>query len=256
MTPPHSLILFLVLLGTGCATRGDLKQDIVSEFGAQQPVAWGERLPGVKTRLKTQEKVVALTLDACGSEDDGFDADLIDFLEAEKIPATLFINSRWIDRHPAAFEQLIKSPWVEIENHGTRHQPASVTGRNALKTPGTANAAELYDEIETNARRIENYTGRKPRFYRSGTAYYDDVALRIIARMGYEAIGFNARGDKGVTRERDKISERLLAVEPGSIVLLHMHRPERATFEGAFDALPVLRARGFRFVFLKDFPLE
>ncbi len=232
------------------------RQEVAAAFSEREPSAWGETLPGVRTRLKTEEKVIALTLDACGSEGDGYDEVLISFLEENQVPATLFMNARWIDKNPEVFARLAANPLFEIENHGTAHRPASVTGRSAFDIPGTAGAAELVDEIEINADKIEALTGRRPVFYRSGTAYYDDVALDIIGALGYQAVGFNVLGDKGATYLRDKVRDRLFAAAPGSIVILHMNRPERQTAEGVMAALPELLAQGFRFVQLQDYELE
>ena len=95
------MIFLLALLPTASRaeeTYDRLKQQIISKYVAIVPREWGESVAGVKTRLATQEKVIALTFDACGSAGDGYDKDLIDYLEQEQIPATLFINDRWIDK--------------------------------------------------------------------------------------------------------------------------------------------------------------
>src|ERR1044072_7652678 len=113
------------------------------------PVQWGETVPGVRTRLDTRDKVIALTLDACGSpKGKGVDAALMDFLERERIPATLFINARWIDASPELFRRRAANPLFEIANHGTRHKPASVNGRSVYGIDGTRSAGELVEEIE------------------------------------------------------------------------------------------------------------
>lgn len=42
---------------------------------------------------------IALTLDACGG---GFDAELIQFLIQQRIPATLFVTKKWLDKTRSA----------------------------------------------------------------------------------------------------------------------------------------------------------
>ena len=75
----------------------NLKQRATARYIGVSPLQWGEAVPGVRTRLDTGEKVLALTLDACGSaKGKGVDSRLIEFLIAKQIPATLFINGRWI----------------------------------------------------------------------------------------------------------------------------------------------------------------
>jgi len=234
-----------------------LKAIMVDRYGAQAPREWGETVAGVKTRLATTDKVIALTMDACGSPRGmEFDARLIEFLERERVPATLFINARWIGPNRAAFDRLAANPLFEIANHGLMHRPASVNGRSAYGIDGTRNVGELVDEIELNARKLEELTGRKPRFYRSGTAYYDDVAVRIAADLGEEVAGFSLLGDAGATYSREGVRRALLAARPGDIIIVHMNHPESGTGPGVVDAIPELRRRGFRFVRLSDLKTE
>ncbi|MDD5226611.1 MAG: polysaccharide deacetylase, partial [Candidatus Omnitrophica bacterium] len=76
-----------------------LREIISAEFSGQAPHEWGESVSGVKTRLKTVDKVVALGVDTCDLMGKGQDAKLIKFLAAENIPATLFICGEWIDKN-------------------------------------------------------------------------------------------------------------------------------------------------------------
>ena len=105
-------------------------------------------------------RVIALTFDACGGPGgSGYDQALIDFLRRHEVPATLFLNSRWIDANPAAFRLLAAEPLFEIANHGTRHRPLSVTGRSAYGIPGTRNAGEVYDEVAGNQAKLTRLLG-------------------------------------------------------------------------------------------------
>ena len=66
-----------------------LREIILAEFSGQIPHEWGESVSGVRSRLKTDDKVLALGIDACDLMGKGEDARLIKFLAAENIPATL-----------------------------------------------------------------------------------------------------------------------------------------------------------------------
>ena len=115
-----------------------------------QPKKWSEDIQGVIKTLPTNEKVLALTLDLCGSKNDSLDEDLIEFLHKNEIPVTLFINYRWIQKYPEKFERLAKNNLIEIENHGWRHVPASLNGKSIYGIKGTEDAKELFEEVETN----------------------------------------------------------------------------------------------------------
>lgn len=234
-----------------------VKQQVTERFGGRKPLQWGETVSGVRTRLDTRDRVVALTLDACGSgKGKGVDAKLMDFLAQERIPATLFINARWIDANPELFKRLAANPLFEIANHGMWHKPASVTGRSVYGIKGTKDAGELVEEIERNARKIEAITGKRPRLYRSGTAYYDEVAVEVAGALGHEVAGFSILGDAGATYSAPKVTAALLKAVPGDIIICHMNHPESGTGAGIMAAVPELLRRGFRFVRMSDYPLK
>lgn len=262
------LVVLLMLMG-GCAALPDvcpaqdivekpvrdgsyaeLKAGIVKTYSDRIPKEWGEALVGVRTKLVADQPVMALTFDACGG---GYDAELIRFLEREQVPATLFLNGRWIDRHWDVIPELNGSPLFEIENHGRMHKPCSVSGRAAYGIPGTAGVAELVDEVEINARMIEVLTGRKPRFYRPGTAYCDEIGVQVVQALGYQVAGYNVLGDAGATYNSDQVREALLTAPPGAIVLLHMNHPDSGTRQGVMQAVPLLKQRGVRFVRLGEY---
>jgi len=234
----------------------DLKQKVIFEFGNEHPTQWAEVVPSVKARINTDKNVIALTLDACGSEGDGYDSVLINYLITHNIPATLFINARWIDKNPDIFKQLAKNPLFEIENHGFEHKPCSVSGKSIYGIQGTRNAGEVVDEIEKNGRKIEALTGRRPKYYRSGTAYYDEIGVKIAEKLGYEVVGFSVLGDRGATYSREQVKNALLAATAGSIIICHMNHPEKETAEGVIEAIPELKKKGFEFVRLSDYSLE
>ena len=181
------------------------KERLVAAYKNQTPTDWGERVAGVKTQLDTSEKVIALTFDACGGpRGSRVDTALIETLRQEKIPATLFVSGSWIDANPAIFKKLAADPLFEIENHGLAHKPCSVNGNKAYGIKGTASVAELVDEIEKNGRKIEAVTGGKPKFYRPGTAYCDEVAVKVAGELGYEVVNYNILGDAGATLAEGK----------------------------------------------------
>ena len=208
--------MFALALLTGSAQGQELPsrepgyQQLLTNLSHQTPLQWGERVSGVKTHLDTRQQVVVLTLDACDSpKGKGYDHRLIDFLIAQRIPATLFINSRWIEANPAVFAQLAANPLFEIANHGTWHKPASVNGRTVYGITGTRSPAELLDEIEINTRLITSLTGTRPRYYRSGTAYYDEVAVSLATSLKQTVIGYSVLGDAGATYRSDQVRQAL-----------------------------------------------
>jgi peptidoglycan/xylan/chitin deacetylase (PgdA/CDA1 family) len=169
------------------------------------------------------------------------------------MPATLFVNARWIEANPRKFQRLAADPLFEIANHGTVHRPLSVTGRSAYGIAGTSSVAQVIDEVMVNQRLITRLTGAAPAFFRSGTAYYDDVAVRAVNDLGLRVVNFDVLGDAGATYSAAQVANAMLSSKPGSIVLAHMNRPDSGTAEGIDAALPKLRRRDFRFVRLSEY---
>lgn len=256
-----AFLFFMITLTLSAITYANdsidhIKQSIVATYQGATPQQWGETVTGVKTHLATQDNIIALTFDACGSKHGmRHDTKITDYLIKEQIPATLFINARWIEPNMAAFLRLSANPLFEIGNHGYQHRPASINGRSVYGIAGTNSVAELVDEIELNARKIESLTGKRPLFYRSGTAYYDEYAVKISESLGSEVAGFSVLGDAGASYSRQQVKQALLSATAGDIIILHMNHPESSTAEGLIDAIPELKRRGFNFVRLSDIPL-
>ncbi|HQF91915.1 MAG TPA: polysaccharide deacetylase family protein [Synergistaceae bacterium] len=248
--------LLLVLGGVlpGRVIEAVPRQDaVVARYAKDLPAAWGERLEGVRTRLATTDRVLALTLDACGGE---YDEELVAFLIRERIPATLFLTGRWIDRHPREAAALVQNPLFEIANHGENHRPASVTGRRAYGIAGTKSPREFAEELLISDAKLRALGVPAPRYYRSGTNFYDDVALAMAAELGYEVVGYAVAGDGGATFSREQVKATVLRSRPGDIILCHMNRPRGDTAEGLTEALPLMIREGFRFVTLSAYPLR
>ncbi len=241
-------------------TADDLmeKVKLIMENQYPKPIRWGESVNGVIQKIDTDEKVIALTFDACGGDfGSGYDKELINFLIDEGIPATLFINSRWIEANLEQFHYLASVDIFQIENHGTEHRPLSVNGGTAWGIQGTTSVEEVVTEVITNYKMIKELTGHEARYFRSGTAFYDDVAVQIVTDLGMKVVNYDILGDAGATFSASQVRNALLRANPGSIALLHMNQPSSGTAAGVKVAIPKLREQGFTFVTLEQgFKLE
>ena len=235
-----------------------LRKKITHEYIHSTPGRWGEFVKDVDEDIKTKDKVIAFTFDACGREKgSGYDQALIEYLKKENIPATLFVTGRWIDEHFETFLSIAKETNFEIENHGFNHKPCSIDGESEYGIHGTATVGDAFDEIEANARKIEALTHHKPRFYRSATAFIDEACAKMAQQLHIQAISFQVlSGDAVPFTPATEIEENVLRnIKPGAIVIMHMNHPQWNTFEALEKIIPKLKAEGYRFVQLKDFPL-
>ena len=129
-------------------------------------------------------------------------------------------------------------------------------GGRSTASRGTKDTDELVEEIELNARKIEAISGVRPKLYRSGTAYYDEVAVEISPALKHEVAGFSVLGDAGATFTAAQVKAALLGSAAGDMILCHMNHPESGTGAGIIAAVPELKRRGFAFVRMSDYPLR
>lgn len=230
-------------------------QAVAARFRGAQPNQWGLFVDGVENEMtKTHTgsaPLVALTLDACGgSSGGGVDEALLDHLMRHGIPATLFLNQRWIESNEAWARQLAGLPQFELANHGTAHRPLSISGRSAYGIHGTTSVDEVVEEIWSNHLTLSELTGHPPRWFRSGTAHYDEVAVAIARELGERVIGFTVNGDGGATYDAATVESETRKLAPGGIVIAHMNQPGSGTAAGIAAATMSLIGEGFRFSLL------
>lgn len=227
---------------------------VLARYNGLQPQQWGEAVSGVVYALDTCDKTLALTFDLCGgaTQANGYDKELVGYLERAQIPATFFVSGTWIDAHPDQFLHLAANGRFEIGNHGLEHSPLSINGRQVYGITGTDSLKAAIEEVDGNASKIQQLTGRRPHFYRSGTNYYDDVAVAAVRELGYVVVGYSVLGDAGATYNREEVERALLRAKPGSVVIMHANHPESGTAEGVMAAVPMLLASGYHFVNLSE----
>ncbi len=233
------------------------KKRIVGRFAEEHaapmtPLAppLGRRYPG--------DKVIALTFDACSGRNSGYNEKLIEYLRAEKIPATLFITGIWMDKYPAKFRELAADPLFEIENHGLLHRACSYAGMKKYGVNTVSEIGDMVDEMELGARKIQAATGRRPVFFRPAAAFTDSICMGVAQALGMEVVTFSLLSGDAVPRVpartiRDNILKR---ARPGAVVIMHFNRPEWHELEALKQAVPILRARGYSFARLEDFSIN
>ncbi len=255
-----AFILFLSSNFSQVNKRTDIKsisQSIEKKYSNTRPVFFSQKHKGIKNNISTNDKIIALTFDACGRTPEGskLNIELIKYLNSQRIPSTLFISGLWLDKNLRSLYEISKNHLFEIENHGLKHKPASVNGLTGYGIKGTESISEFVEEVEINARRIEDITGRRPVFYRSGTAFFDDVAVRISYELNHIPLNFSINpGDFNENTPADLLASRILkSARSGSIILMHINHPENNTLKALEIAIPVLIKHGFRFVKLEDY---
>lgn len=227
------------------------QDQIVHQFAGRVPAYWGLEAPGVLKVLGDPGAGIALTLDFCGGPGgSGIDHAALALLKKLELPATLFLNARWIQANTVLARELAAVPFFELANHGSGHLPLSVAGKSAYGIPGTRNAAGVYEEIMANDAVLSEITGKRPRFFRPGTAYLDEIATEIALSLETIPTGFSINADGGATYTAAMVAAETAKALPGDIIISHGNQPSSGTSAGLAKALPMLLDAGHRFTML------
>ncbi|GMV48949.1 MAG: Peptidoglycan-N-acetylglucosamine deacetylase [Nitrospirae bacterium] len=156
---------------------------------------------------------VALTYDLCPVRSaSGFDAELIDFLITNKIPATFFMSGRWMAKHDAEVKRLLAVPFFEVGTHGEVHAHLPLQ-----------EVEEQRREIMGPVKALRSKYGRTALLFRPPYGEYDDRTVDTVNALGLQFILWNIEsGDPDPTLSAEAIQARIQKrLKPGSVIVLH-----------------------------------
>src|SRR5688572_7261269 len=195
-------------------------------------------------RVDTKEPVVALTFDACATQDqpNAFDRQVFDVIKREQIPVTVFVSGRWIESHPEIARELAADRSVEFGNHSYSHP-----------TLTTVNADRLLDEIGRTEDLISQL-GRHSVAFRPPAGVWSARTLKAAADRQLPTVLWDVvSGDAGGRLKPARMVEDVTrGVRPGSIVIFHINGRGPYTKDALPEIIKNLRQRGLRFVHLSE----
>jgi peptidoglycan-N-acetylglucosamine deacetylase len=197
-------------------------------------------------RLPTNERVVALTFDACEQQrPNKLDTGISDYLVANKIPFTLFLSGRFVEDNEDAIRALSKLDFVEMENHSWDHP-----NHMPLLSDEAVRAEILKTDNE-----IARVTGRRTAFFRFPAITYDDRTLAIAQSLGFRVVHYRWEvGDPDPHETGPRIAREIKeGTRPGDIEIFHINGRGWHTAEALPEVVAELRAEGYRFVLLRDY---
>lgn len=203
-----------------------------------------------------QQSTVALTFDAdmtqgmykqlqSGQVASWYNKDVIDVLEADKVPATIFITGLWAKAYPQVTKELFDNPLFEIGNHSYSH-PGFTTGCFNLPKVGNKET-EFRDSQEI----LKSITGVYPKFFRFPGGCHTDIDLKLAKKYGLKVVGWDVvSGDSFNPNTQSIIINVERKVKPGSIILMHLQGGKNApaTAKALPEIISFLKSKGYTFV--------
>ncbi len=198
--------------------------------------AWAD----IITRLPTDDRVVALTFDACETKTPALlDSKISDYLVKEKIPFTIFVTGRFARHNVAALTALSRLDFVEIENHSLNHD-------NHMER---LSDEAIRHEVEDNDALLAGITGRHSRYFRFPAGNASPRAIADVEGLGYKVVHWSfASGDPVRDLTANELTRWVVArTGPGGILVFHINGRGWSTGEALPGIVAQLRRRGYRF---------
>ena len=210
----------------------------------------------ILTHVATTEKVVALTFDfdmtpgmlyRLQTHDvaSWYDPAVLEILERERIPHTLFLTGLATVAYPDLTRSFGRDPLVEIASHSHRHLAFTPDCFN-LPYIGEGRAR---DDIETAQEAIRDATGVTPRYFRFPGGCYSAGDLALVERLGLRVVHWDVAAGDAFNPDMGSIIRHVEArARRGSIIAFHVGGPNApATAEALRTIIPYLRASGYTF---------
>jgi peptidoglycan/xylan/chitin deacetylase (PgdA/CDA1 family) len=170
---------------------------------------------------------VALTFDLCPVRNGGgYDQGLIDYLIAQKIPATFFMSGKWIMKHDWQVRALLQVPFFEVGTHGEVHAHMPLYS-----------AGEQEQEILGPVRLLKTKYHHDATLFRPPYGEFNDDTVNVVRALGLQFILWNVEsGDPDPTLTAIQIEGRLKRfVRKGSVIVMHANGKGQHTHEVVQD---------------------
>lgn len=188
------------------------------------------------SKIKTQEKVVALTFDDGPSE---FTPRVLDLLKEFNAKGTFFCLGKQVEKYPQILKQIAEEGH-SLGNHSFTHTRVGFQGK-----------VSMMDEIQKTDDAIEKISGQRTQFFRPPFGVTNPSIMRAVRLTGHAVVGWSIRSIDTAIKDELKILNRIKKrLEPGSIILLH-DTSERSvsTLE---QLLLYLREKGYKCLSIEE----
>ncbi|MEO7668064.1 MAG: polysaccharide deacetylase family protein [Polyangia bacterium] len=200
------------------------------------------RAPAIIRRIDNPDMQVTFTFDACATKTqaNGFDRAVLQVLQRDHVPATIFTSGRWVELHPEAMAELTAESLIEFANHSYDHPHMD-----------RLNTQEIAAELDRTEAALGRY-GRHSVAFRPPFGDFNQRVLDVAREKRLPAVLWDVvSGDPSAHATAEAMIRSVVRqTRPGSIIIFHINARETKTA----DALPAifqqLRTRGFQFVHL------
>src|SRR5574337_850614 len=156
-------------------------------------------------------KKIAITFDACPTGlPDEYDERVVEVLLREKVPATIFMSGRWVEKNPKKAKFLAEQTQFEIASHSYYHP-------HLLEKPDE----RIVRELKRTQKIIKKATGKTPRFFRPPYGEVDERVAKLAKAEGLTTIQYDiASGDPDPGLSPQRIARVVLRDAKGGSIIV------------------------------------
>jgi peptidoglycan/xylan/chitin deacetylase (PgdA/CDA1 family) len=202
--------------------------------------------PGIITKLPSEEKIIALTFDACETKTPAYlDEGILSYLIEEKIPFTIFVSGKFAMHNKERLREISELDFVEVENHSLNH----------FQHMERLTDEKVKSEVLENEKIISDITGKKTKFFRFPGGNFNQRVLDDVESIGYKVVHWRVPGSDPEKRVSTKNLTRwvLYCAEPGDILIFHINGRGYKTAKALPIIVEQLREKEYRFVKLEEY---
>ncbi|KAI1435255.1 polysaccharide deacetylase [Xylaria sp. CBS 124048] len=177
---------------------------------------FARRWPDVLWEVRTDRKVVALTIDDAPSEHTG---EILEILNSHQATATFFVIGGQVTGREDFLADIVRSG-SELGNHAMHDEPSR-----------SLSDEELTDQIEEVREKIRSayYAAGEavmpPQYFRPGSGLFSDRMRRLVDKLGYRLVlGSVYPHDAQINSPWLNSQHILSMVRPGAIIVCHDRR--------------------------------
>lgn len=210
-----------------------------------------------RVHLSDARKVVALTFDLCELSvvTTGYDLAIINFLNENSIPATLFMGGKWMRTHAERVMQLMGNPLFEIGNHAWSHGNFGIMDAAAMREQVRWTQAQ-YELLREELIQRRHKTGQAqpvlppcPTLFRLPYGRTSEAALTLLAHEGLQVIQWDVVAELKEDNTLPGLEKNVLMhVKPGSILLFHANLVPKGSAVLLQRTVHAMQAQGYSFV--------
>jgi peptidoglycan-N-acetylglucosamine deacetylase len=197
------------------------------------------------SRVRTQQRIIALTFDDGPNEP--YTTQLLDILNAQRVPATFFLVGARVERAPAAARRIV-SEGHSVGNHSYRHSFLRYFTQPSFR-----------GEIERTQNVVADILDVRPTLFRPPWLFRHPWLLATLKRAGLTPVSgeFGDELEPFQPSAERMVRRALSKVKPGAILIFHdgveARGGDRSQTVRAIDLLiPELRARGYSFATIEE----